>query len=226
MQKITKSLLFSELKFQDEERVVEGYASTFGNTDGVGDVIVMGAFSKSLGSKRQVKLFYQHDWKNVIGKIVEIYEDVKGLYIKCQLAKTVMGEEVYELLKMGALDSFSIGFSIPKGGFEYDSKKNLRYIKEADLFEVSVVSIPANERAMVTAVKSLSGIREFEHLLKERGFSNSESEIIASKSWQALQSLREVSVEQSAQGEPVDKEEKELNALNQLLTKLKGNNND
>lgn len=215
--RVLKTLNISEFKFLDEGRIVEGYASTFGNVDSVNDVIVAGAFTKSLG-KRKVKLFYQHDWNKVIGKILEIREDAKGLYIKAELATTPLAEEVYSLLKMGALDSFSIGFSILKGGYEYDAKKGVRYIKEADLFEVSVVSIPANEKAVVTAVKSLGTIREFERHLKNLGFSNRESEIIASKSWNALQELRE-EAETPTQGEPEEKEALEI--LRNLSTKLK-----
>lgn len=156
----TTLIKYDDNDYDDEEYKKEdvgylaGYFSTFNNKDRVGDVIRPGAFTKTL-KERKPKVLYYHDPTKPIGVVVDAWEDTKGLYgvIKLNL-DTQLGRETYSLYKSGAMDSFSIGFQLEKyevitdkGGYKsFD-------IKEVRLMEVSAVTFPANEMAVVTAVK-------------------------------------------------------------------------
>lgn len=140
-----------------------GYFSTFNNKDRVGDIIRPGAFTKTL-KERKPKVLYYHDATRPIGVVVDSWEDAKGLYgvIKLNL-DTQLGMETYNLYKSGAMDSFSIGFMLEKYEIMTDENGYKSFdIKEVKLMEVSAVTFPANELAVVTAVKDhyeeISGI--------------------------------------------------------------------
>ena len=162
----------------------EGYGSIFGNKDLGNDVIMQGAFAKSLKKKKpnQVKLLYQHKTDMPIGVFDEIREDEKGLYVKGRLAlQTQAGKEAYELMKMGALDGLSIGFRVNPKEVEYDRRANKRIIKEVELMEVSLVTFPMNPKATIHAVKGEDiSIREWENGLRDAfNLSRSEAKVAA-----------------------------------------------
>jgi len=140
----------------DEKGVFSGYGSIFGNKDLGNDIVVEGAFAKSIASKgaKAVKMLYQHRPDEPIGVFDEIIEDRRGLKVKGRLAMgTQRGREVYELMKMGALDGLSIGYRVDAKGYDYDEKGKRRYLKSVDLMEISAVTFPMNPRARVAAVK-------------------------------------------------------------------------
>lgn len=170
---------------QDEEGVFTGYGSIFGNKDLGNDVVVEGAFAKSIGKKgaRAVKMLYQHRQDEPIGVFDEIVEDRRGLKVKGRLAMgTQRGREVYELMKMGALDGLSIGYRVDPKGVDYDEKGKRRYLKSVDLMEISAVTFPMNPRARVQAVKGAERtVREWEELLRDAGsLSRNEAKAAAS----------------------------------------------
>ena len=135
----------------------EGYGSTFGNEDLGGDVVVGGAFIKSL-KKRKPKLLWQHDRNKPIGTIEEIKEDGNGLFLKASLPKFVsFSNDIGGLLKAGAVDSMSIGFTTK----DFDIQKNVRHLKTLDLYEVSVVTFPMNPDAVVTNIKTITPFRDY-----------------------------------------------------------------
>ena len=133
---------------------VAGYASTYDKDLG-DDVIVPGAFAKSLATGRPVRFLYQHDHRQVLGKALELKEDDRGLYGRFAISKTALGNDVRTLLKDGALDSFSIGYRPVEA--ETDKKAGARLLKEVELIECSLVSMPMNPQALVTGVKALDG---------------------------------------------------------------------
>lgn len=168
----------------DEEGMFEGYASTFGNIDKGNDVVVNGAFRKSLRRRpyNKVKLLYQHRTDEPIGVFRSMREDDRGLYVKGQLAMgTQKGKEVYELMKMGALDAMSIGFKADPKSQSYDERRRRRFLRDVDLMEVSLVTFPMNDKALVHQVKgSDRTIREWEDLLRDVGdLSRMESKMAA-----------------------------------------------
>jgi HK97 family phage prohead protease len=162
----------------------EGYASVFGNIDSYQDVMMPGAFSKSLGRKQKYSLYWQHSMMKMLGSITESYEDANGLYVKGRInCSTAMGKDIYALLKSGDITGMSIGYITRE--CEYDNQ--LRMLKEVDLIEVSLVSEPANPLAQVTSVKCLQAMNaaksmaEVEKILAEYGLSQNESKAVISK---------------------------------------------
>lgn len=153
----------------------EGYASVYGNKDLGGDIVMPGAFMKSLESGRKIKLLWQHDPSRPIGVWDKWSDHGQGLKGKGRfLLTTTAGREAYEMVKAGAVDGLSVGFRTIKD--EYDSAKQARLIKQADLVEVSVVTFPMNPKATVTAVKSDEfDPREIEQGLRDAGLSRSDA---------------------------------------------------
>jgi HK97 family phage prohead protease len=172
------------------DREFEGYGSIFGNVDLGGDVVVPGAFKRSLAQHQKSgslpALFWMHDPSRVAGKWVDMSEDKNGLRVKGVLADTPLGNEIRTLLQMEAVKGLSIGYRTLDQDFDKDGN---RLIKEAELWEVSVVSLPMNPLAQVVHAKSrLSAVgeyvptpREFERILREVGCSHSVSKRIVSK---------------------------------------------
>lgn len=148
-----------QIKATGDDGTVEGYGSVFGVRDNYDDVIAKGAFIQSLKDHKAAgtmpAMLWQHDADKPIGVWTEMVEDEKGLRIKGQLAmETVKGKEAHALLKMGALNGLSIGFMSKE--WAYDRDTEVRTLTAIDLWEVSLVTFPANEKARVTNVKAVS----------------------------------------------------------------------
>lgn len=144
-------LRIQEVKAAGDAWEVAGYASTFGNVDLGGDVVLRGAFAETLKADTPVRFLYSHNPADVLGVPLALKEDERGLFGRFRISKTRLGEDVHTLLKDGALDSFSIGY-IPTD-FEYDDA-GVRKLSAVELLEVSVVAMPMNPEAVVTGVKA------------------------------------------------------------------------
>lgn len=141
----------------DDEGTFEGYAAVFGNVDNRYDLLQKGAFIKSLSAKQpsQIKLLYQHDQYRPIGVVQELKEDSKGLWMKAKLnINTTLGAEVKSNLKEKVLDSLSIGYQATEFEFKEINKRLVRVLKAVELWEVSVVTFPANPKAIIRSVKN------------------------------------------------------------------------
>ena len=139
-------------------------------------------------------------------------EDERGLYVKGQLAMgTQKGKEVYELMKMGALDAMSIGFKADPKSQSYDERRRRRFLRDVDLMEVSLVTFPMNDKAIVHQVKgSDRTIREWEDLLRDVGdLSRMESKVAAKAVIDALEQ-REVAEDFGDVLESIEKVKKVL----------------
>ena len=149
-----KRVKFKVKAFDEAQGTVEGYASTFDNEDLVGDVIVKGAFKKTIKENKDVKMYYNHDiyFSPPIGKWTELQEDEKGLFAKGKISQTAQGKDVFTLLRDDVLNRLSIGYEVIKE--DIDREKNIRYLKEIRLREISVVDYPANPEAVITSVKN------------------------------------------------------------------------
>ena len=171
---IKKLTFLSDVKAVNDKGTFTGYGSIFGNEDQGSDIMQKGAFTKSLENRPapKVKMLYQHKTDEPIGVFEDMYEDEKGLFVKGRLAMgTQKGREAYELLKMGALDGMSIGFRADpdKQGYN-ENMRGTRTLKEVDLMEISLVTFPMNERALIENVKaSQKNIREWEKILRDAG---------------------------------------------------------
>ncbi len=148
--------------FVQERGCFSGYASVFWEVDGDQDVVVAGAFSQSLIRQRPVALLWQHDTQQPIGRVLELREDAYGLYMRAELnIQTQRGAEAYSLLQQGGLSGLSVGFKVL--GYDRDSTSGVRFITEAELWEISLVTFPANDKARVHDVKqhALCEYRQF-----------------------------------------------------------------
>lgn len=142
-----------ELKAGSDGWAFSAYASTFNDRDLGGDVILPGAFDKTLKTNAFRPLLWQHDLREPIGIETSLKTDRKGLLGTWDLIDTQRGQDAYKLLKRGAVRSMSIGY-IPEG-FEFQDEGQTRVLKEIALIENSVVSVPMNPDARVQSVKHL-----------------------------------------------------------------------
>lgn len=143
-----------EIKSIDSTGRFAGYASVFDVVDNQRDVMQRGAFSKTLArGVANVKLLWQHQQSEPIGVFDKMFEDVHGLYVEGRLLLEVArAREAYALLKAGVLTGLSIGYSPVR--YRIDDETGVRQLAEVDLWEVSLVTFPANAAANVTVVKS------------------------------------------------------------------------
>jgi len=156
-----KSAPLGELVDADEKKgIVKGYASYFNNKDSDSDIIRPGAYAKTIKENgHRVKYLYQHNMSQPLGKMVELVEDDKGLMFTAEIAKTTLGNDVIELMKAGVITENSVGI-LP---MQKENKMDYREITEVKLYEVSAVTLAANDQAKILDVK---GEKAQENILK------------------------------------------------------------
>jgi len=108
-------------------------------------------------------------------------------YLKGKLAtKSSKGSDAYELIKEGALDGLSIGYRVK----DFEMRGDNRYLKEIDLYEVSLVTIGANSQALIDSVKAGEvSKRDIERLLKSNGFSATAAKAFVAGGWDRYQDV-------------------------------------
>lgn len=152
MEEKTTPLIAADLKAAGDGWMIEGYASTWSITpDSSGDVVRRGAFAATIASGRTIKLLWQHDAAKPIGVPLELKEDAYGLFGRWRIPQTAQGREAREYVRAQLVDGLSIGFYTIKAE---DLGGGVRALIEADLREVSLVTMPANESALLTGWKS------------------------------------------------------------------------
>ena len=129
-------------------------------------------------------MLWSHSTDRPVGRWQSLEEDARGLVVQGRLnLRTAAGAEAYEHLAGGDLSGLSIGFNIPAGGSL--ARNGVRLLTAIDLHEISLVTLPADDAARVTAVKAAierpATVREFEGALRSLGFSRREAEQIAAK---------------------------------------------
>lgn len=184
----------------------EGYGSVFNVTDSYGDVVAKGAFKKTLKTWKSDRgkfppMLLQHGGGMFsagaedmvpVGVWDEMREDETGLYVKGRLLAldTDLGKRVHAAMTEGALDGLSIGFVTREVAYgKVGTDEPARTLKSVDLWEVSLVTYPANDDARVTQVKS--GIemseREFEEFLRAAGrFTRTQAKAIVADGYRGL----------------------------------------
>jgi len=136
---------------------IEGYAST-DDVDRQGDIVPASVWKKGIQNylKNPVILAY-HNHSEPVGRMVDHRVDSKGLWVKARISSAA--DEVFDLVKDGILTAFSIGFRIVDA--EYDAAKELFVVKELELHEISVVSVPANQNTLFSLSKAFDTAEEF-----------------------------------------------------------------
>jgi len=175
-----------EVKAVDDAGNFEGYASVFNNVDLGDDVILPGAFVRVKTTRDgRLKLALFHDLTRLVGSAL-FTEDDRGLLVKGRINLNVSyARDAYELMKEGTLDSMSIGFNVIEDGYETREGRRVRVIKQAELWEASIVPFGMNPEAEILSVKS--SVRQFEKGLRERmGLSQKEAAAVASLGFPAI----------------------------------------
>lgn len=211
-----------KIKAVQEDGFFSGYGAVFGNVDWYNDVILPGAFAKSLEKwaekNKMPPVLWNHNDGEPIGVYTSIYEDEKGLFVEGRLLidDVPRAKSTHALLKAGAIDGLSIGYKTKKAN---QQTNGIRELIELDLGEISIVTMPANEESLITSVKSkleegeLPSLPEFEKFLRESGFSKSQATAIAGKGLRHLLS--------ESEGEKL-----QAKSISTALSILKGSQND
>jgi HK97 family phage prohead protease len=173
-----------EVKELGDEGTFTGYGSVFNVVDLWDDAVLPGAFEKSIG-KRKPAMLWQHNSDSPIGLYDSVEEDARGLRMKGRLLvdSVTQAREAHALLKAGAINGLSIGFNPLV--WEYETRKDgrrVRVLKEIDLWEVSLVTFPANPKAVVGGVKGLEAksVSDVGDYLRDAGLSPAEADAVIS----------------------------------------------
>lgn len=154
-----------ELQFKEaanDNGTIEGYFSTYEKTpDSYGDIITDGAFTETLEKRKATghpfPICFNHDFDKIIGVVDSIEEKEKGPYMVGHFLDTEQAQDVRKFVKSGAVYQFSFAYDVlewrkPTADEKANGVENV--LTKLDLFEVSVVTVPANQNAVITAVKS------------------------------------------------------------------------
>jgi HK97 family phage prohead protease len=183
----TRAFAF-DLKAASEDGTIEGYGSVFGVKDAYADIVAAGAFAETLAAHKAAgtmpAMLWQHDSAEPIGVWTDMVEDERGLRVKGQIVmETERGKAAHALLKKGALRGLSIGFVSKE--WSYDREADIRTLTKVDLWEVSLVTFPANGKAMVDSVKcavdAIATPKDAERALREAGFPRSDATALVSR---------------------------------------------
>ena len=171
--------------------IIEGYASTFGgDPDRAGDVVRNGAFTRTLKEHQaegtMPAMLWQHRMEDPVGSWHEMHQDAHGLFVKGQInLKTTRGREAFEHVQAGDVSSLSIGYVTPEGGRKYVAG-GVFELGDVDLFEISLVAVPANHRARLTGIKQLNSKSEAVAFLRDAGLSKLAASRFAAGGFPAL----------------------------------------
>ncbi len=134
---------------------IEGYAST-NDVDRAGDVVPVAVWEKGIKNylKNPVVLAY-HDHNDPVGRVVEHRVDSKGLWVKARISSAA---EIFNLVKDNVLTAFSIGFKVLDAS--YDAATEIFSIKQLELVEISIVSVPCNQNTIFSLAKAFNNADE------------------------------------------------------------------
>lgn len=148
-----------EWKASSDDQTLEGYASTFGNVDHGGDVVVKGAFTKTIANIKTngIPLLADHmaSTTSVLGTIFDAKETDKGLWIKARFSSAPSAQDVRIKMVEGHISKLSIGYETIAEKYADRQGKRVRELHELKLWETSAVVFPMNPEAAVSRVKSV-----------------------------------------------------------------------
>lgn len=170
---LTKNTADIAVKAGPQDGLAEGqftaYASVFGNVDSCGDVMVRGAFANTLAqwesTGKPIPLLFGHEMGDPdynIGYVVNAVEDDNGLLVTCQLdLENPKAKQVYRLIKGRRIDQMSFAYDVvSKRETYYEGDLEVSELLEVKLYEVSVVTIGANQETEILAVKQAGQLAE------------------------------------------------------------------
>ena len=157
-----------ELRAEGDGNTFTGYAAVFNSPSEplpFTEVIAPGAFKRSLRSRNDVKLLFNHDSGQVLASTrsntLKLEEDARGLKVTATLPDTTTGRDLRELISKGIIDAMSFGFTVPAGGDSWSSDGQTRTLKSVRLIEASIVAWPAyTATAGTVSVRGLDRVAE------------------------------------------------------------------
>ena len=176
---------FEDFKETEEQGVAEALLSKYNHIDRVGDMVMPGAYTKTIASKPKIPMLADHDMTKQIG-ILELFDTQEGLRIKMTFfLNTNLGREKFELTKAsseaGLPMGTSIGYRIKARSFVEIEGQQVRKLEEIALHEGSITAFPCCTPCLVDSVKSEDiNVREVENCLRDAGLSISMSKKYAS----------------------------------------------
>ena len=149
-----KSIFGSVKDIDMKNKIVTGYLSSFDNKDYDNDIILRGAYKKSIAErKNDIYFLNQHDWKQPHGKFNVLEEREKGLYFESTpMIDTSYSMDALKLYEAGIVKEHSVGYQVVKA--EFSKKDDANIIKEIKLYEGSNVTLGANNNTPFTGFKS------------------------------------------------------------------------
>jgi HK97 family phage prohead protease len=166
---------------KEDRMVVGGYAIVFNSESrdlgGFTEFVSPNALDEALERNSDVLALYNHDYSNVLGRqsseTLQLYKDERGVRFELDLPDTTLGRDVYELVKRGDLKGNSFGFTVEKDNWEKRDGNVIRTIEKIkDLFEISIVSLPAYEATELTK-------RNFEEFIHSDDVQDNEEQVEA-----------------------------------------------
>ena len=150
-----------EMKAADNGSI-EGYFSTYDKEpDSYGDIIEPGAFTETIKKREEsghpFPLCFNHDFSAIIGAVESVKDTEKGPFIKANFLDTQLAQDVRKMLQSGAIYQFSFAYDIlgaRRPTAEEEKAGIFNVLTKLEVFEISVVTVPANQNAVATEVKS------------------------------------------------------------------------
>lgn len=160
---------FKALPIEDGSYIVEGYATTFDDPYDFGRSGLRECIrSVALEGADMSDVIFQYDHQGMVmarqrNNTLVIMPDEHGLYVRADLKGSEQGRQLHEAIQNGLVDRMSWAFSVPDDGWEYDAQERISYIVKVDkVYDVSAVSLPANEGTEIKARSYLDGVIEAE----------------------------------------------------------------
>ena len=195
---------------------ISGFFSTYEKTpDSYGDIIESGAFTGTLERRKATghpfPLCFNHDFDKIIGVVDSVEEKENGPFIKAHFLDTELAQDVRKFVQSGAVYQFSFAYDVLKRREPTDEESKAgvtNVLQELEVFEISVVTVPANQNAIVTDVKSVEPETKSGRRNSQKDADTIKSAIDGiEKSIESLKSLLKESEEDKPEEEEVIEEE-------------------
>ena len=221
-----------EVKDVDTKQgIVSGYFSAFGMVDSDGDIMMQGAFKRSIQdwgpeAKGRIKHLLNHDPSKPLGKIIELKEDGYGLFYRSQVGKHQLGQDFVKMVESGLISEHSIGFRT----LREQKNDSANEIHEVMLFEgSSLTAWGANEHTPMLGIKSIKNIdeikeqiRNFEKFIRNSDVTDETIELCLIKVRQLAQAVEQMSSTTATHEEPKQQKGEEVNvsSLISIINKI------
>lgn len=168
-----------DAKSIDDDGNIEGLAIGYGDVDHGGDVVVRGAVQ--LEGRKTLPMLLHHDRKRPVGVWTDFDDRAEGLHVKGRFSTSSAGREARDDVRSGVMTGLSMGFITKERRFEGKS----RHLLKLGLHEISLVTVPMNNRTRITGFKDILGagdmptVRDLEDFLRDAGFSRTKASAMA-----------------------------------------------